>query len=68
MAGDDQWLSQSSSTGSGDTLALAFGMNKYAPAKVRQAAAEIEAALRPYNPKPHWAKLSNFTAKERMAK
>ena len=68
VAADDQWLTQSSSTGSGDTLAMAFGMNKFSPAKVRQAAAEIEAALHPFNPKPHWGKLSNFTAQERIAK
>lgn len=43
-------------------------MNKFSPAKVKQAAAGIEAALHPFNPKPHWWKLSSFTAQERIAK
>jgi hypothetical protein len=71
VAADNLWLSQTSTTatGNGDTLALAFGMNKSAgTAKVKACAADMEAALAPYNPKPHWGKLSAFSASERMAK
>eukprot|EP00041_Stephanoeca_diplocostata_P029109 m.851642 g.851642 ORF g.851642 m.851642 type:complete len:496 (-) comp23492_c0_seq10:2449-3936(-) len=58
---DDLWLSQTTVDGK-DTLALAFGMNKAAgQPRVMEAAAQMEAALAPFSPKPHWVKLSSFT-------
>jgi len=56
---DDLWLSQNTTDAGGDTLALAFGMNKADPARVMAAARDMEAALNGagLKPKPHWAKL-----------
>ena len=59
---DDQWLSPTTAGGGGDTLAIAFGLNRVLwgedGAELMAAAAELEAALAPFDAKPHWGKLS----------
>ena len=61
VAEDDLWLSQNTAMGGGDTLALAFGMNKFEPGLVMAAAAAMESCLERFHAKPHWAKMSTMS-------
>ena len=58
VAADDLWLSSTTAAGGGDTLAIAFGLPRDRGVDAAlAAAAEMEATLAPFFPKPHWGKL-----------
>ena len=63
VRGDDFWLSQYTTASGGDTLALAFGMNKCDPAAVMAAAATLESELTEFSPRPHWGKIHTMAPK-----
>ena len=65
---DDQWLSPTTNTtggGVGDTLAIAFGLNRALWGEdgsgLMEAAGDLERALAPFQAKPHWGKLTAMT-------
>ena len=62
VTADDQWLSQTTTNEGGDTLALAFGLNRALwgddGSALYAAAAELEAALAPFDARPHCESLS----------
>jgi xylitol oxidase len=57
---DDLWLSPAYER---DCLCIGFTWRKH-PTEVMALLADIEAALGPYEPRPHWGKLFVFTAEE----
>jgi xylitol oxidase len=59
-AADDLWLSPAYQR---DCLCIGFTWRKH-PAEVMALLADIEAALGPYEPRPHWGKLFVFTAED----
>eukprot|EP00039_Didymoeca_costata_P029516 m.25008 g.25008 ORF g.25008 m.25008 type:complete len:472 (-) comp7664_c0_seq1:72-1487(-) len=64
VAADDLWLSQTTTIDGRDTLALAFGMNKFAGMEsVNESANQMERALAEAGlpVRPHWAKVSTYT-------
>jgi xylitol oxidase len=56
VAADDLWLSPASER---DSLCIGFTWRKH-PAEVMALLADIETALAPYEPRPHWGKLFAF--------
>jgi xylitol oxidase len=60
VAADDLWLSPAYER---DSLCIGFTWRKH-PAEVMALLPEIEAALAPYEPRPHWGKLFVFTAED----
>jgi len=64
VRGDDHLLSPYSAdtSRSPDSLSISHGMDgRIGQAKVLERAAELEAVLRPFHARPHWAKLSSIT-------
>jgi hypothetical protein len=61
VRGDDLWLSQSTTADGGDTLALAFGMNKSDYTAAMRGATALENQLAQFSMRPHWAKLHTMT-------
>ena len=59
-AADDLWLSPAYQR---DCLCIGFTWRKH-PTEVMALLADIEAALAPYEPRPHWGKLFVFTAED----
>ena len=59
-AADDLWLSPAYQR---DSLCIGFTWRKH-PTEVMALLPDIEAALAPYDPRPHWGKLSVFTAQD----
>jgi xylitol oxidase len=59
-AADDLWLSPAYER---DCLCIGFTWRKH-PTEVMALLADIEAALAPYEPRPHWGKLFMFTAED----
>ncbi len=64
VRGDDLWLAPYATADGGDTLALAFGMNRVAGKRVLEAASDMERAIAPFAPRPHWAKLHSMRPRE----
>jgi xylitol oxidase len=60
MAGDDQWMSMNYRQ---DSLAFHFTWKQDWPA-VSKVLPQIEAALAPFSPRPHWGKLFTMPASE----
>jgi xylitol oxidase len=58
IAADDLWLSPA---GQRDSLAIHFTWRN-TPDAVRRVLPDIEAALQPFQPRPHWGKLHTMTA------
>jgi xylitol oxidase len=56
VAADELWLSPASGL---DSVAIGFTWRKH-PAQVKALLPEIETALAPYEPRPHWGKLFGF--------
>ena len=56
VAADDLWLSPAYER---DSLCIGFTWRKH-PTEVMALLADIEAALAPYEPRPHWGKLFTF--------
>jgi xylitol oxidase len=62
IRGDEHWLSPTTSHHGGDTIAMAMGLNKNARGEVLVSALkDLEAALLPFQMRPHWGKLSTYT-------
>jgi alditol oxidase len=59
-AADDLWLSPAYAR---DCLCIGFTWRKH-PSEVMALLADIQAALAPYEPRPHWGKLFTFTAED----
>ena len=60
VASDDLWLSPAYER---DSLCIGFTWRKH-PIEVMALLADIEAALEPYEPRPHWGKLFTFKSKD----
>jgi alditol oxidase len=63
-AADDLWLSPAYER---DSLCIGFTWRKH-PTEVMALLADIEAALAPYEPRPHWGKLFVFDDDENLAR
>jgi alditol oxidase len=60
VASDDLWLSPAYER---DSLCIGFTWRKH-PIEVMALLADIEAALEPYEPRPHWGKLFTFKSED----
>eukprot|EP01051_Picozoa_sp_SAG22_P002284 SAG22_NODE_100_length_20558_cov_10.189305_19_plen_235_part_00 len=64
---DEQLLAATTSAGGGDTVAMAMGLNRRLaddPAELAATVGKLEAALAPFEMRPHWGKLTTWGAAE----